>query len=88
VIFTGNDAKMAPRLTLEALMELNIECRIGFWQGRLRTPTIRLLSKGTFDKYRKRKSDTGISMSHVKVPVVLSDEASKEWFLSKVITEL
>ena len=35
-------------------MELNIECRIGFWRGKLRTPVIRLLEKGTFDEYCKQ----------------------------------
>ncbi|OAX35183.1 hypothetical protein K503DRAFT_773745, partial [Rhizopogon vinicolor AM-OR11-026] len=49
-------------------------------------PTIRLVEKGTFEEFRRWKCDkAGILMAQVKVPVVLSDETSKEWFLSKFL---
>jgi len=70
---------MALQFTFKALVELNIECRIGIWQGKLRTPVIRLLEKALL---------TSIARSHMKVPVVLSNDASEEWFSSKVIMEL
>lgn len=80
---------MAPQVVLETLMASSLECRVSFWQGRLRKPTIRLVEKGTFVGFRGWKCDkAGISVGQVKVPVVISDETSKEWFLSKVIMEL
>jgi len=80
---------MAPQLVFEALMESSIECRIGFYQSRFRMPTIRLVERGTFVEFRKWKCDqAGISMGQVKVPVVLSDATSTEWFLNRVTIEL
>ncbi|OAX32424.1 hypothetical protein K503DRAFT_787208, partial [Rhizopogon vinicolor AM-OR11-026] len=85
----GNDAKMAPQKTSELLMASSYGYRSTFWQGVIRKPTIRLVEKGTFEEFRRWKCDkAGISLAQVKVPVILSDETSKEWFLSKVIREL
>ncbi|OAX31842.1 hypothetical protein K503DRAFT_805730 [Rhizopogon vinicolor AM-OR11-026] len=85
----GNDAKMATQQMSEVLMASSLGYRVAFWRGVLRKPTIRLVAKGTFVEFCAWKCDkAGISMSQVKVPVILSDETSKEWFLSKVITEL
>jgi len=89
VKFTGKDANLVPQQVFEDLMVTNEEYRLGFWQGRSRKPTIRLVHRGTFAKYRKWKCDKGnISMTQLKVPVVLSDQTSKEWFLQKVVREL
>ncbi|KAG1795470.1 GH3 auxin-responsive promoter [Suillus plorans] len=85
----GKDARMAIQQTFEDLMAANDEFRTAFWQGRARKPTIRLLKKGTFTEYRREKCDkTNISISQVKVPVVLSDQKFREWFLERVRIEL
>ncbi|KAG1878396.1 GH3 auxin-responsive promoter [Suillus tomentosus] len=85
----GKDARMAIQQTFEDLMAANNEFRTAFWQGRARKPTIRLLEKGTFTEYRRQKCDkTSISISQVKVPVVLSDQNFREWFLERVTIEL
>ncbi|OAX31843.1 hypothetical protein K503DRAFT_870460 [Rhizopogon vinicolor AM-OR11-026] len=85
----GNDAKLAPQHTSELLMASSFEYGYAFWKGVIRKPTIRLVERGTFEEFRAWKCDkAGISVAQMKVPVVLSDEISKEWFLSKVIMEL
>lgn len=85
----GKDARMATQQAFEDLMAANNEFRLAFWQGRARKPTIRLLEKGTFAEYRKQKCDkANISISQVKVPVVLSDLEIREWFLERVMIEL
>ncbi|KAG1730330.1 GH3 auxin-responsive promoter [Suillus lakei] len=85
----GKDARMATQQTFEDLMAANDEYRTAFWQGRARKPTIRLLEKGTFAQYRQQKCNkTNVSISQVKVPVVLSDLAFREMLLEQVIIEL
>ncbi|KAG1882711.1 GH3 auxin-responsive promoter [Suillus subluteus] len=85
----GKDARMATQQTFEDLMAANDEFRTAFWQGRARKPTIRLLEKGTFAEYRQQKCNkTNVSISQVKVPVVLSDPTFKEWLLQQVVIEL
>ncbi|KAG1863073.1 GH3 auxin-responsive promoter [Suillus subluteus] len=85
----GNDARMATQQTFEDLMAANDAFRTAFWQGRARKPTIRLLEKGTFAEYRRQKCDkTNVSISQVKVPVVLSDLKFREWFMERVMIEL
>ncbi|KAG2138536.1 GH3 auxin-responsive promoter [Suillus clintonianus] len=85
----ANDTRMATQHTFEDLMAANDEYRTAFWQGRARRPTIRLVEKGTFAEYRQQKCDkTNVSISQVKVPIVLSDLTFREWLLSKVIIEL
>ncbi|KAG1779295.1 GH3 auxin-responsive promoter [Suillus placidus] len=85
----GKQARMATQQTFEDLMAANDEFRTAFWQGRARKPTIRLLEKGTFAEYRQQKCNrTNVSISQVKVPVVLSDPTSREWLLQQVVIEL
>ncbi|KAG1759492.1 GH3 auxin-responsive promoter [Suillus occidentalis] len=85
----SKDAKMATQQTFEDLMAANDEFRTAFWQGRARKPTIRLLEKGTFAEYRQQKcSKTNVSISQVKVPVVLSDPTFREWLLEQAVIEL
>ncbi|OAX34376.1 hypothetical protein K503DRAFT_868963 [Rhizopogon vinicolor AM-OR11-026] len=85
----GNDAIMVPQKMSELLMASSFGYRYAFWKGVIRKPTIRLVGKGIFEEFRRWKCDkAGISLAQVKVPVVLSDDTSKEWFLSKVIREL
>lgn len=87
-IFAGMEAKMATQQIFEDLMENN-EYHMAFWQGRARKPTVRLVKKGTFTEYRRQKCDkTSISMGQVKVPIVLSNETFKEWFLRRVVMGL
>ncbi|KAG1840823.1 GH3 auxin-responsive promoter-domain-containing protein [Suillus subalutaceus] len=85
----GKDARMAIQQTFEDLMAANAEFRTAFWQGRARKPTIRLLEKGAFSEYRQQKCNkANVSISQVKVPVVLSDPTLREWLLQQVVIEL
>ncbi|KAG1863074.1 GH3 auxin-responsive promoter [Suillus subluteus] len=85
----GKNARMATQQTFEDLMAANDEFRTAFWQGRARKPTIRLLEKGTFAEYRQQKCNkANVSISQVKVPVVLSDPTFREWLLQQVVIEL
>ncbi|KAG1720652.1 uncharacterized protein EDB91DRAFT_1177563 [Suillus paluster] len=80
---------MVAQQAFEDLMSANHEYRLAFWQGRSRKPTIRLVEKGTFSEYRRQRSDkTNVSISQVKVPVVLSDPTYTEWLLKRVVMEL
>ncbi|KAG1795430.1 GH3 auxin-responsive promoter, partial [Suillus plorans] len=84
----GKDAKQAVQHTFEDLAKNNVY-HLAFLQARGRKPTIRLVERGTFTEYRRQKCDkTNISMGQVKVPIVLSNETFKEWFLQRVIVEL
>ncbi|KAG2120452.1 GH3 auxin-responsive promoter [Suillus discolor] len=84
----GKDAKKAVQHTFEDLAKNN-EYHLAFLQARRRKPTIRLVERGTFTEYRRQKCDkTNISMGQVKVPIVLSNETFKEWFLQRVVMEL
>jgi auxin responsive GH3 family protein len=85
----GKNTRMATQQAFEDLMAANDEFRTAFWQGRARKPTIRLLEKGTFAEYRQQKCNkTNVSISQVKVPVVLSDPTFREWLLQQVVIEL
>ncbi|KAG2340231.1 hypothetical protein BDR05DRAFT_915978 [Suillus weaverae] len=85
----GKEARMATQQTFEDLMAANDEFRTAFWQGRARKPTIRIVEKGTFAEYRQQKCNkTNVSISQVKVPVVLSDLTFREWLLQQVVNEL
>lgn len=87
-IFAGMEAKMATQQIFEDLMENN-EYHMAFWQGGAKKPTVRLVKKGTFTEYRRQKCEkTSISMGQVKVPIVLSNETFKEWFLRRVVMGL
>ncbi|KAG2142334.1 GH3 auxin-responsive promoter [Suillus clintonianus] len=83
------DTRVATQHAFDHLMRANAEYRFTFFQGRSRQPTIRLVEKGTFTEYRRQKCEkTNVSMGQLKIPVVISDPALKEWFLEKVIMEL
>ncbi|OAX33279.1 hypothetical protein K503DRAFT_804497 [Rhizopogon vinicolor AM-OR11-026] len=84
-----NDANVAPQKMSELLIASSSGYRYAFWKGVIRKPTIRVVGKGTFEEFRRWKCDSaGISLTQVKVPVVLSDQTSNQWFLNKVIREL
>ncbi|KAG1856113.1 GH3 auxin-responsive promoter, partial [Suillus subluteus] len=84
----GKDAKMAPQQTYDDLLK-NSSFALDFLQGRARSPTIRLVERGTFREYRRQKCDkANISIAQVKIPIVLSDATFKEWLLQRVIMEL
>ncbi|KAH7911270.1 GH3 auxin-responsive promoter-domain-containing protein [Hygrophoropsis aurantiaca] len=52
-------------------------------------PTIRILRPGTFSEYRQwRIGITKTAAGQTKVPVFVTDEATKEWLKEKVIHEL
>ena len=85
----GKDAHLAPQYAHEALIVSNEQYRIGVGQGKSRKPTIRIVEKGTFAEFRRLKCEkTKTAMPQVKVPIVLLDQASKEWLLERLIVEL
>ncbi|OAX31091.1 hypothetical protein K503DRAFT_673748, partial [Rhizopogon vinicolor AM-OR11-026] len=82
----GSNAIMAPHKMSEFLMASSFGYYYALLKGVISKPTIRLVGKGTFEEFPRWKCDkAGISVAQVKVPVVLSDKTSNEWFLSKVI---
>ncbi|KAG1816260.1 GH3 auxin-responsive promoter-domain-containing protein [Suillus variegatus] len=83
------DARMAVNQLFENLISASDDYRLVVWQGKSRKPTIRIVNKGTFAEYHRQKCEqTKITVSQVKVPVVVFDPAMKEWLLERVITEL
>ncbi|KAI6114072.1 GH3 auxin-responsive promoter [Pisolithus sp. B1] len=76
----------------EAPMKLHKElCRLNeeFDPQRMQIPTIRVLEPGTFAEYRKWKIEMSNSgAGQAKVPVLMWDDAAREWMLARVRTEL
>jgi len=57
--------------------------------GRIGMPTVRLVARGTFQKYREwRMVVTGNPMGQMKVPISTLDPATKEWLAAKVVLEV
>ncbi|KAI6122522.1 hypothetical protein EDD16DRAFT_1571431 [Pisolithus croceorrhizus] len=73
-------------------MKLHKElCRLNeeFDPQRMQIPTIRVLEPGTFAEYRKWKIEMSNSgAGQAKVPVLMWDDAAREWMLARVRTEL
>ncbi|KAI6123387.1 GH3 auxin-responsive promoter [Pisolithus croceorrhizus] len=79
------EASKAPMRLRNELCRLNEE----FDLQRMRIPTIRLLEPGTFGEYRQWRieiNDSGAGQS--KVPVLMWDDAAREWMLARVRREL
>ncbi|KAI6121059.1 GH3 auxin-responsive promoter [Pisolithus croceorrhizus] len=79
------EASKAPMRLRNELCRLNEE----FDLQRMRIPTIRLLKPGTFGKYRQWRieiNDSGAGQA--KVPVLMWDDAAREWMLARVRREL
>ncbi|KAG2121881.1 GH3 auxin-responsive promoter [Suillus clintonianus] len=83
------DARMAVKHLFDNLVTASDDYRIVVWQGRSRRPTIRIVDKGTFAEYHRRKYEQmDVTACQVKVPVVVFDPTIKEWLLERVIMEL
>ncbi|KAI6044799.1 GH3 auxin-responsive promoter [Pisolithus marmoratus] len=75
----------------KAPMKLHNElCRLNeFDARRMQVPTIRVLEPGTFGEYRQWRIEvTNSGSGQVKVPVLMSENAAREWMLSRVRMEL
>ncbi|EIW87440.1 hypothetical protein CONPUDRAFT_134583 [Coniophora puteana RWD-64-598 SS2] len=84
----GADPSAAPQKVLESLMELNEGVRIGYEEGSISVPTIRVVSGGSFREYRRwRIEKTKSGAGQMKVPVVMRDEESLKWLLERVVFE-
>ncbi|KAH7913708.1 GH3 auxin-responsive promoter [Hygrophoropsis aurantiaca] len=51
-------------------------------------PTIRILEPGTFSEYRQWRAGIARAFGQIKVPVFVTDEATKEWLEERVMQEL
>ncbi|KIK27379.1 hypothetical protein PISMIDRAFT_183344 [Pisolithus microcarpus 441] len=79
------EAAKAPVRLHKELCRLNEE----FDPQRMRIPTIRVLEPGTFGGYRQWRiemNDSGAGQA--KVPVLMWDDAAREWMLARVRREL
>ncbi|KAH7884909.1 GH3 auxin-responsive promoter [Phlebopus sp. FC_14] len=82
-------AELASQLMLETLIETVPDLILSLDRGKFRKPSINIVQPGTFREFRQRKLETGgSSLGQIKIPVVLTDEASIEWILTKVVKEL
>ncbi|KAI6123386.1 GH3 auxin-responsive promoter [Pisolithus croceorrhizus] len=79
------EASKAPKRLHNELCRLNEE----FDPKRMRIPTIRVLRPGTFGEYRQWKIKMNNSgAGQAKVPVLMWDDAAREWILARVHKEL
>ncbi|KAF8836527.1 hypothetical protein BDN67DRAFT_1014640 [Paxillus ammoniavirescens] len=85
----GTKPHFARQKLFEALDATNIAHQRALDNGRIRLPTIRIVKPGTFMEYRQRKGKRlNFGAGQIKVPVVLSESASKEWLEERVVQEL
>ncbi|KIK75756.1 hypothetical protein PAXRUDRAFT_29048 [Paxillus rubicundulus Ve08.2h10] len=85
----GSKSHLAPQKLFGALVATNIYHQHALDNGRIRLPTIRIVTPGTFTEYRQRKGEKlNVGVGQIKVPVVLSESASIEWIEDRVIQEL
>ncbi|KIJ06317.1 hypothetical protein PAXINDRAFT_103419 [Paxillus involutus ATCC 200175] len=85
----GSRSHFARQKLFEALDATNIAHRRALDNGRIRLPTIRIVKPGTFMEYRQRKGKKlNFGAGQIKVPVVLSESACKEWLEERVVEEL
>ncbi|KIJ59264.1 hypothetical protein HYDPIDRAFT_100975 [Hydnomerulius pinastri MD-312] len=85
----GSDSHLAPQRLFDALVATNIEHQVALEKGQTRLLTIRVVEPGTFMDFRRWRGETmNIGSGQIKVPVVLTDAATQEWMLGRVIQEL
>ncbi|KAH7882270.1 GH3 auxin-responsive promoter, partial [Phlebopus sp. FC_14] len=85
----GSSPEAAPQQVLDKILDLNPDYQSLLDSGKLRKPTIRVVKSGTFMEMRRWKADkgSGTSIGQIKTPVVLSDDAMKEWIEKYIIQE-
>ncbi|KIJ59269.1 hypothetical protein HYDPIDRAFT_33339 [Hydnomerulius pinastri MD-312] len=85
----GSDSHLAPQRLFDSLVATNSEHQAALGRGETRLPTVRIVKPGTFMDYRRWRGETmNIGSGQIKVPVVLTDPATQEWMLGRVIREL
>ncbi|KIJ05378.1 hypothetical protein PAXINDRAFT_21352 [Paxillus involutus ATCC 200175] len=85
----GSKSHLAPQKLFDAFVAMNAAHQRALDNDRIRLPTIRIVKPGTFMEYRLRKGEKlNIGAGQIKVPVVLSESASKEWLEERVVQEL
>ncbi|KAF8836515.1 hypothetical protein BDN67DRAFT_974055, partial [Paxillus ammoniavirescens] len=85
----GPKSHLAPKKLFDALVATNIEHQRALNDDQIRLPTIRIVQPGTFMDFRLRRGEkTNLGASQIKVPVVLLDDAAKEWIEERVVQEL
>ncbi|KAF9234047.1 GH3 auxin-responsive promoter [Melanogaster broomeanus] len=84
----GPNSHLAAQQLFDALFSANIAGpNVALFQGM--TPTIRIVKPGTFMEYRRWRSEQmNVGAGQVKVPVILSDSATQEWIVERVVQEL
>lgn len=56
--------------------------------GKVAAPVVRVLRQGTFGEFRDwRVSVTGVASGQIKVPLVVWDEAIRNWLAARVVQE-
>ena len=84
-----SDSMLTGERILDVLSRSNENITRAFARGILGKPTIRIVKRGTFSKFRQLKLDEGVqSLGQVKVPVVLPKAAYVTWFANQVVEEL
>ncbi|KIJ12249.1 hypothetical protein PAXINDRAFT_101282 [Paxillus involutus ATCC 200175] len=87
--YAGSKSHFARQKLFEALDATNIAHRRALDNGRIRLPTIRIVKPGTFMEYHQQKGKKlKFGAGQIKVPVVLSESACKEWLEERVVEEL
>ena len=85
----ASDSMLTGERVLDVLSRSNENITRAFARGILGKPTIRIVERGTFSKFRQLKLDEGLqSLGQVKVPVVLPKAAYVTWFANQVVKEL
>ena len=85
-----SDSIFTRECVLDVLSRSNENITRASARGILGKPTIRIVERGTFSKFRQLKLDEGAaqSLGQVKVPVVLPKAAYVAWFANQVVKEL
>ncbi|KIJ37990.1 hypothetical protein M422DRAFT_177249 [Sphaerobolus stellatus SS14] len=79
---------LARHQVLEVLKAQHENIQTNVDKNRMSLPTIRIVQRGTFADYRRwRVESAGISLTQVKVPVVLKDETLVEWLSKRAFYE-
>ncbi|KAH7902759.1 GH3 auxin-responsive promoter, partial [Hygrophoropsis aurantiaca] len=83
------NAHLALHEVHDELRRIDYNVNLHFSNGAIGKPTIRILKPGTFSEYRQwRLSIAGTAAGQTKVPVFVTDEATKEWLKERVMHEL
>ncbi|KAH7903871.1 GH3 auxin-responsive promoter, partial [Hygrophoropsis aurantiaca] len=83
------NAHLALREVHDELRRINHNVNLDFTNRAIGEPTIRILKPGTFSEYRQwRVGIARTAAGQIKVPVFVTDQATKEWLRERVMHEL